>query len=142
MRERLAIARSRSNYLLCGAEAWADSLGVLILRGLDNGDGDALRRAKWVIGRYLAGRYRLPFTKALAATQQVLQYLHDSRCKACEGRQFVRQETSVRACLACNGAGVCGVAPAAWGKPHLSALTAARGAIGRALKTARTEMDD
>ncbi len=141
MRERLAVARSRSNYDVLGAEAFADSLGVLLLRGIDNGDGTALRRARWVLARNLARHHHLSILIASKTARDVLVYLIDQRCQLCQGQQFIRQESSVRACPTCAGAGVVGALPVYWRKYHRVVLHDAQGAMGRALRTAREALD-
>lgn len=139
MRERLAVARSRSNYSTVAAAAFGDHFGNLLLRGLDNDDLICLLRAKRVISDMLSRRNAIGITRANAMAVAVLRYLKDSRCQECEGRQFIRQEAAVKACGACNGKGMVGT-PLGWHKTQLKALWHAQSAIGRALSQAREQL--
>ena len=139
MRERLAVARSRSDYSTVAAAAFGDPLGNLLLRGLDNDDLDCLLRAKKMLADMLCRRNAILITRANAMAVTVLRYLKDSRCPHCEGRQFIRQESIVRACGACDGRGLVGM-PLDWNKTQLRVLCHAQSAIGRALATARESL--
>lgn len=141
MRERLAIARSRSHMDTCALESKADMLGVLLLRGIDNQDLDCLRRAKWILARNLTKRYHVSILRSGSMVWRVLLFLHDQRCPICEGRKFIRQETSVRACLTCEGSGLVGSLPLAWRKHHHLVLHESQAAMGRALKQSRAELE-
>jgi hypothetical protein len=137
MRERLAVARARSNYDVVGAAAMGDALGNLLLRGIDNHDSDALRRAKFTLASNLSQHSRMHITRANRMVRDVLIYLIDQRCPTCSGQAYIRQDTSVRACPACAGAGLVGSPPMHWRKYHRLVLAEAQGSMGRALKTAR-----
>lgn len=122
----------------CCLESWADPLGVLLLRGIDNHDSASLRRAKWILARGLSDRRQIAIIRANRTVRDVLVYLIDQRCETCAGQQFIRQDTSVRACPACDGAGLVGPhPPSQWSAHHRAVLVEAMGAMGRALATAR-----
>jgi hypothetical protein len=137
MRERLAIARERSNFEVCAMTAFGDELGNLLLRGIDNFDSSSLRRAKFVLASNLSQHSRMHITRANRMVRDVLIYLIDQRCPTCSGQQFIRQDTSVRACPSCAGAGLVGSPPMHWRKYHRLVLAEAQGSMGRAIKTAR-----
>ena len=138
MRERLAVARGNgSDMETCAASAFGDALGNLLLRGIDNNDGSSLRRAKFILSGNLTRHSHITILVASRTVRDVLVYLIDQRCTFCEGQQFIRQETSVRACPTCDGAGVVGALPVYWRKYHRVVLHDARGAMGRALASAR-----
>lgn len=141
MREKLAIARANSNMSVCALEAKSDALGLLILRAIDNNDGGALRRARWVLARLLVQKVAVPITRAARIARDVLIYLHDRRCQQCEGRQFLRLESTVKACSACNGSGFSVGMPVGWDKNHETVMHEALGAMGRALRQARQELE-
>lgn len=140
MRERLAVARARSNYHVLGAEAFADPPGVLLLRGIDNGDYDCLRRAIAVMARQLAKRSHFEMPRAVGVVWEVLAFLIDQRCPACHGRQFIQPESSIKACPGCNARGLLGQTPVDWGGNQRRTLYAAQAAMGRALATARASL--
>lgn len=143
MRERLAVARSRSKFLVCAAAANGEALGNLILRGIDNGDGDALRRAKWALSLGISRRYSLGILKGNQIAADVLRYLHDQRCTVCMGRMEYADERGVHsACLACNGTGYLGYLPNSWRKYHLVMLTDAQKRMGKALASAREAVQE
>lgn len=121
----------------CASAAFGDPLGNLLLRGIDNQDGDCLRRAKWVLSRSLTNRAHMGILVANKTAQDVLSYLIDQRCHTCCGRQFVRLDTSVRACPTCSGSGLVGALPVYWRKYHQLVLHEAQASIGRALAQAR-----
>ena len=138
MRERLAVARSTGKDMeTCAAAAFGDPLGNLLLRGIDNRDGVSMRRAKWVLARHLSKHSHISILISSRTVREVLVHLADQRCMFCMGQQFIRQESSVRACPTCNGSGLAGQLPVHWRKYHLLVLRVAQGAMGRALKTAR-----
>jgi hypothetical protein len=141
MRERLAVARSQSRFDVCAGSAWADPLGNLLLRGLDNDDGDCLRRAKRVLADIMCRRSGVGITQANAMVVEVLRYLKDQRCGVCEGRQFIRQDASVRACLGCNGRGLQAFPPVAWRRAQLQIMYQAQAAMGRALNATREQLE-
>lgn len=74
---------------------------------------------------------------AARTVRDVLVHLIDQRCMFCMGQQFIRQESSVRACPTCDGSGLAGQLPVHWRKYHLLVLRVAQGAMGRALAQAR-----
>ena len=139
MRERLAVARSRSIYTTVAAAAFGDHFGNLLLRGLDNDDLICMLRAKRVISDMLCRRNAIGITRANAMAVAVLRFMKDSRCQECEGRQFIRQEAAVKACGACNGRGVVGIPPL-WHKTQLKALWHAQSSMGRALAATRARL--
>lgn len=139
MRERLAVARSRSIYSTVAAAAFADPLGNLLLRAIDNDDVDCLIQAMEALSDLLSRRNAVGVTRANAMAVAVLRYLKDSRCPECEGRQFIRQDAAVRACGACNGRGVVGTPPH-WHKTQLKALHHAQASMGRALVATRAQL--
>ena len=87
----------------------------LLLRGIDNGDYDCLRRAIAVLARQLAKRSHFEMPRAVGVVWEVLAFLVDQRCLACHGRQFIQQESSIKACPGCNGRGLLGQTPVGWG---------------------------
>ena len=108
----------------------------LLLRGIDNGDYDCLRRAIAVLARQLAKRSHFEMPRAVGVVWEVLAFLVDQRCPACHGRQFIQQESSIKACPGCNGRGLLGQTPIGWGGNQRRTLSAAQAAMGRALATA------
>lgn len=138
VREKLAVARAHSNYAVLGDAALGDELGNLLLRGIDNHDPASLRRAKFILARNLSQRGQMHITRANRTVRDVLIYLIDQRCPGCAGQQFIRQDTTVRACPACEGAGLVGTPPIHWRKYHRLVLADALGAMGRALAWARS----
>ena len=141
LREKLAVARSRSNMEVCAAAAFGDPLGNLLLRGIDNQDGSTLRRAKFVLSGNLVRRAHLHIIRANPIVSEVLAYFIDQRCPTCEGQRYVRVEATVRACHACAATGLLGAVPVTWGKYHRLVLFYAQGAIGRTLDTVREALD-
>lgn len=138
MRERLAVARSTgSDMETCAASAFGDPLGNLLLRGIDNRDSLSLRRAKFVLARHLTTHSHMSIIMAARTAREVLVHLADQRCGFCQGQQFIRQESSVRACPTCQGSGLAGQLPVHWRKYHLLVLRVAQAAMGRALAQAR-----
>lgn len=138
MRERLAVARASGHDMeTCATAAFGDLLGNLLLRFIDNRDGLAGRHAKWVLARHLSKHSHISILISARTVREVLVHLIDQRCMFCMGQQFIRQESSVRACPTCQGSGLAGQLPVHWRKYHLLVLRVAQGAMGRALKTAR-----
>lgn len=90
MRERLAVARGKSNITVCATEANSDALGVLLLRAIDNSDTQARRQAKWMLARSLAPRGNMVFTRSERYARDVLVFLADPQCRTCQGQQFVQ----------------------------------------------------
>lgn len=121
----------------CAAAAFGDFLGNLLLRYIDNRDGLAGRRAKWVLARHLSKHSHISILISARTVRDVLVHLIDQRCMFCMGQQFIRQESSVRACPTCEGSGLAGQLPVHWRKYHLLVLRVAQSAMGQALKTAR-----
>ena len=111
MRERLAVARAQSRFEVCAGAAFSDSLGNLLLRGLDNGDSDCLLEARRYLAEWLCWGKPVGNTRANAIASAVLAYMRDSRCGVCFGQQFIRQDAAVKACGACNGRGHVGTPP-------------------------------
>lgn len=140
MREKLATARARSNMETCAASAWGDPLGNLLLRGIDNGDGSSLRRAKFALARELARINQVNILIASRTVHDVLIYLADQRCPGCYGQQFIRQESSIRACPTCEGTGLAGMVPANWREKHFIVLRMAQSSMGRTLSRARASL--
>ena len=112
----------------------------LLLRGIDNGDYDCLRRAIAVPARQLAKRSHFEMPRAVGVVWEVLAFLVDQRCLACHGRQFIQQESSIKACPGCNGRGLLGQTPIGWGGNQRRTLYAAQAAMGRALASARASL--
>ena len=138
MRERLAVARSTGHDMeTCAAAAFGDMLGNLLLRGIDNRDGVSMRRAKFALARHLSKHSHISILISARTVRDVLVHLSDQRCGFCAGQQFIRQESSVRACPTCEGSGLAGQLPVHWRKYHLLVLRVAQGAMGRALAQAR-----
>ena len=121
----------------CAAAAFGDFLGNLLLRGIDNRDGLSMRRAKFVLARHLSKHSHISILISARTVRDVLVHLADQRCGYCAGQQFIRQESSVRACPTCEGSGLAGRLPVHWRKYHLLVLRVAQGAMGRALAQAR-----
>ena len=142
MREKLAVARSRSNMEVCASSAFGDPLGNLLLRGIDNQDGSTLRRAKFVLSGNLVRRAHLPMIRANLIVSDALAYLINQRCPTCEGQRYIHVDATVRACAACAATGLLGALPVYWGKYHRLVLFDAQGAMGRALETAREASKD
>ena len=138
MRERLAVARASGHDMeTCAAAAFGDILGNLLLRGIDNRDGLSMRRAKFVLARHLSKHSHMAIIMAARTVREVLVHLADQRCGFCAGHQFIRQESSVRACPTCEGSGLAGRLPVHWRKYHMLVLRVAQGAMGRAASQAR-----
>ena len=138
MRERLAVARASGHDMeTCASAAFGNLLGNLLLRFLDNRDGSAMRRAKYTLSNYLTRHSHLSILVSNHIVTDVLVYLDDQRCQFCFGKQFIRQESSVRACPTCNGSGYVGALPVYWRKYHQLVLHDAQGSMRAALKTAR-----
>ena len=138
MRERLAVARSAGRDMdTCAAAAFGNSLGNLLLRGIDNRDLLSLRRAKFTLARHLSQHGHMSIIPAARIARDVLTYLADERCLFCLGQQFIRQESSVRACPTCEGSGLAGQLPMHWQKYHLLVLRVAQASMGKALAQAR-----
>ncbi len=126
----------------CAAAAFANPLGNLLLRGIDNRDALSLRRAKFVLARHLSKHLHMSIIMAARTVREVLVHLIDQRCMFCMGQQFIRQESSVRACPTCQGSGLAGQLPVHWRKCHLLVLRVAQGAMGRALAQARAAIQE
>ena len=137
MRERLAIARSRSNYAVCIAEARSDAVGIWLLRFIDNQDASAGRNAARRLASVAARQCGVDPRLARRDVRAVMRYLWDSRCLPCGGRRYViHVESGVsRRCQSCDSTGYAG---AFTGTPLAqSILIDAKTRIGRALATAR-----
>ena len=140
MRERLAIARSRSNYAVCIAEARSDAVGVWLMRYIDNQDASAGRNAARRLASVAARQCGVDPRLARRDVRTVLRYLLDSRCMPCGGRRYViNVESGVsRSCQSCDATGYAG---AFNGTPLAqSILIDAKTRIGRALATARAAL--
>ena len=137
MRERLAIARSRSNYAVCIVEARSDVVGVWLMRYIDNQDVLSGRYAAKRLASVAARQCGVDPRLARRDVRAVMRYLWDSRCLPCGGRRYViHSESGVsRSCQACDATGYSG---AFNGTPLAqSILIDAKTRIGRALASAR-----
>lgn len=138
MRERLAVARSKSYMDTCALEAKSNVLGVFLLRGIDNKDAKSLKQAKWSLALILSGRHFMPVDRAVRFVRVVLAHLVDSRCKTCAGQLFLYNQTSVKVCGTCDGTGLADTV-ADWNKHHRLVYAEANQAIALALRTARLQ---
>ena len=140
MRERLAIARSKSFMDTCALEAKSDVLGVFLLRGIDNKDAKAFTQAKWSLALILSRRASMPVSRAARFVRVVLAHLADSRCKTCAGQLFLYNQASVKVCQSCEGTGQAEVSTS-WTKYHRLVFAEANQAMVRALKQAKAQSD-
>ena len=141
MREKLAIARAKSRMDICASEAFADPLGLALLRAIDNGDGGCLRQSQALLLAKLRRRHCVAYGRAIVVVRQVLIYLHDQRCRLCAGHRYMLEETHVRLCHECGGTGFANGYPPKWGRAHQSVLADSLEAMGRALHQARRGFD-
>lgn len=140
MRERLAIARSKSNMNIYAMEAKADALGVLLLRGIDNKDARSLTQAKFRLALILSMRASMPVGRAARFVRVVLSHLADSRCITCGGQLFLYNQTSVKVCGTCKGTGQAD-AVSTWNKNHRIVFAEANQAMNRAIRMASLQND-
>jgi hypothetical protein len=137
LREKLAIARSRSHMDTCASEAFGDPVGNLLLRFLDNHHVASGLQAKLALSDRAARKFRLSTLDRNAATHHVLMFMLNQRCLDCLGRGQRISETSVySACLACNATGLVAQLPSHWASLHHSIMRDAQARIGRSLASA------
>ena len=96
IREKLSVAHSTGlNRDIIMAAGMASPIGILILRWLDNGDRNALGRAKFVLSRQMVGKYRFANSEVLSAVSRVLAHFREQRCKTCMGLAQVQEANGV-----------------------------------------------
>jgi hypothetical protein len=123
VREKLAIARSRSHMDTCASEAFGDPVGNLLLRFLDNDKA--------------ARKFRLSTLDRNAAAHHVLMFMLNQKCNDCFGRgQRISESNVYSACLACNATGLANDPPSHWVSLHHSIMRDAQARIGRNLSSA------
>lgn len=140
IRERLAIARARSVYSVCAAEARADVVGVCLMRFIDNKDPASGMLAARALSSSAARSRLVDPRLARRDARAVLRYLWDSRCLACLGRRYLIHDSSgvFRICLACDATGY--AAPFSGTLLAQIILIDARKRMGWAIDTARREL--
>ena len=85
-REALAVAHATGKHRdIVIAAGMVSSVGILILRWLDNDDAGALRYAKGLLVGRVLGDTRCSSPRALAALQRAFNHLKHQRCLVCEG---------------------------------------------------------
>ena len=127
---------------ICASAAFADPLGLALLRAIDNSDGASLRQCHALLLDKLRRRHCMQRGRAISTVRAVLAFLSDQRCGGCAGNRYMLEETRVRLCPDCGGTGLVTGLPAKWGRDHECVMADCREAMGRALSQARHAFGD